>query len=239
MIAIPLVSCFRFHLNRRGAETQRRGRQESEQDVLEFFHSLLFRSSLRLCVSAVKILFFLTTCIAATALHAADLRPVFPPSPRLATTVAELAADELRPDFAARKAAAIAAAEKLLAEPPALPEGFGSWTFYYACADDGTDLRALSPAEHECPKCKKRYADERTVAAYRCRLHYALDRAALQLAWGYAYTKDERFASGVRRILLHLAEAYKKYPARQDRWGRTGWFAPLGAMCKASTKRSA
>jgi hypothetical protein len=197
--------------------------------VLEFFHSLLFRCSLRLCVSAVKILLFLTTCIAATALHAAELKPVFPPSPRLATTAAELAADEQRPDFAVRKAAAIAAGEKLLAEPPALPEGFGSWTFYYACPDDGTDLRALSPAEHECPKCKKRYADERTVAAYRCRLHYALDHAALRLAWGYAHTKDERFAAGVRRILLHLADAYKNYPARQDRWGRTGWFAPLGA----------
>lgn len=110
-----------------------------------------------------------------------------------------------------------------------MPEGFASWTFYYACPDDGTDLSALSPLEHECPKCKKRYADERTVAAYRCRLHYALDRAALRLGWAYIYTRDERFAAGVRRILLHLADAYEKYPARQDRWGRTGWFAPLGA----------
>lgn len=165
---------------------------------------------------------------AVVSVGAAELKPVFPPAPRLATTAAELAADAERPDFGARKSAAIAAAEKLLAEPPTLPEGFGSWTFYYACPDDGTDLRALSAAEHECPKCKQRYADERTVAAYRCRLHYALDRAAPALAWGYAYTKDERFAVGVRRILLHLADAYKNYPARQDRWGRSGWFAPLG-----------
>lgn len=165
---------------------------------------------------------------AAVSTRAAELKPIFPPPPRLATTAGELAADEERPDFSARKSAAIAAGEKLLAEPPPLPEGFGSWTFYYACPDDGTDLRALSPAEHACPKCKQRYGDERTVAAYRCRLHYALDRAALTLAWGYAYTNEERFAAGVRRILLHLAEAYKNYPARQDRWGRTGWFAPLG-----------
>jgi hypothetical protein len=155
-------------------------------------------------------------------------QPIFPAPPRLATTPAELEAERKSPGFASKQAAVVKAAEALIAEPPQLPEGPGSWTFYYACADDGTDLRPVSLAEHECPKCKKRYSDERTVAAYRCRLHYRLENTALQLAWGYAYSNDERFSAGVRRILLHLADAYKEYPARVDRWGRSGWFAPLG-----------
>ncbi|MCE9604410.1 MAG: heparinase II/III family protein [Planctomycetia bacterium] len=157
-----------------------------------------------------------------------DPAPNFKRSPRLATTPEELAAEWKSPGFPARREAVLKVAEGLVADPPPLPTGFGSWTFYYACPDDGTDLRPLSPLEHECPKCKKRYGDERTVAAYRGRMHYRLDDAALRLGWAYAYTHDERFAAGVRRILLHLADAYDAYPSRLDRWGRRGWFAPLG-----------
>jgi len=174
-------------------------------------------------------LLFVATAVAVSLALAADKpKPVFHAPPRLATTSAELEAERKSQAFPAKRAAAVKAAENLIADPPPLPDGFGSWTFYYACPDDGTDLQPVSPAEHKCPKCKKRYGDERTVAAYRCRLHYRLEHAALQLGWAYAYTNDERFAIGVRRILLHLADAYNKYPVRQDRWGRSGWFAPLG-----------
>ena len=184
-----------------------------------------------LCVSVVIAMVFAAapgSSLAAEPTKPARPKPVFPAPPRLATTPAELEAERKSPAFPAKRDAAVKAAEALIAEPPQLPGGPGSWTFYYACADDGTDLRPISLAEHECPKCKKRYTDERTVAAYRCRLHYRLENTALQLAWGYAYSQDERFATGVRRILLHLADAYEKYPARVDRWGRSGWFAPLG-----------
>ena|SRR5688500_11771620 len=97
--------------------------------------------------------------------EAAPRRPTFPPPPRLATTTEELAALKAAPDFVAKRDAAVAAAEALVATPPVLPDGFGSWIFYYACPDDGTSLTALSPTEHQCPNCKKTYGDERTVAA--------------------------------------------------------------------------
>lgn len=154
--------------------------------------------------------------------------PTFPPSPRLAVTRDELAARRSSADFAKLRAAAVAAAARRLDPPVALPDGPGSWIFYYACPDDGTSLRMITLDEHECPTCKQRYRDERTIAAYRCAMHYELERAAEELGWAYAYTDDERYAAGVKRILLHLAAAYEHYPARLDRWGRRGLLAPLG-----------
>jgi hypothetical protein len=72
------------------------------------------------------------------------------------------------------------------------------------------------------------YKDERTVAAYRTLLHDRANDAALQLGWAYAFTGDERYAREVRRILLKYADDYPSYPARKDRWDRTGFFARLG-----------
>ena len=155
-------------------------------------------------------------------------KPSFSPTPRLAITAEELKSAKQADNFEQIREAAVKAAEKDLGEGVMLPEGFASWIFYYACPDDGGYLKALSPTKHECPNCKKVYTDERTIAAYRCRLHYDLEKAAERLGWAYAYTSKEKYAQAVRRILIHLADAYPDYPARQDRWGRSGPFAPLG-----------
>jgi hypothetical protein len=79
--------------------------------------------------------------------------PVFPKPPRLATTEAELERDKKAPDFAERREAAIKAADALLAEPVPLPDGNGSWIFYYACPDDGLPLQMITPMSHQCPRC--------------------------------------------------------------------------------------
>jgi hypothetical protein len=170
----------------------------------------------------------LVVLIAGLACAADPPKPVFDPPPRLATTARELAATKAATDFAAKRDAATKAVEPWLKEPIELPKGSASWTFYYACPDDGTDLHPLSLTEHECPKCKKKYSDERTVAAWRCRQHYAIEGAALQFGWAYAYTGEDRYAGEVRRILLHLADQYPTYPERLDRWGHRGMFAPWG-----------
>lgn len=167
----------------------------------------------------------LTACASA---EEARSTPNFPPPPRLAITAAELEVRKAAPDFTAVRDAAAKQGDALLASPPPLPDGFGSWVFYYACADDGTTLQAVSPTEHKCPKCGKVFSDERTVAAYRGILHSQADRAALTLAWAYAYTGDDKYAEGVKRILLRYADDYAKYPERIDRWGRRGLFAALG-----------
>ena len=171
---------------------------------------------------------FVAAMLLASLSGAEECKPVFPDSPRLATTRKELAEEMSRDDFAAKRAAAVKAADGLVTRPIPVPKGHGSWIFYYACPDDGATLRMLSLDEHECPKCKRKYVDKRTVAAYRCQMHYDLERAALKLGWAYAYTDDDKYATQVRRILLHLADAYADYPPRLDRWGRRGWLAPLG-----------
>lgn len=172
--------------------------------------------------------FLLLAAFSCAAPAAPTTQPAFPPPPRLATTPAELAAVKAAPDFPAVREAAAKAADPLLAAPVPLPEGSGSWVFYYACPDDGTTLRMKSLAEHECPQCHKVYGDDRTVAAYRGLMHEAAELAAIKLAWAYAYTGDTRYAQGVKRILLKLADDYHTYPDRLDRWGHTGMFAPLG-----------
>jgi len=154
--------------------------------------------------------------------------PTFPPTPRLATTAAELATLKAAPDTAAQRDAAIRAAQPLLDTPPPLPEGYGSWVFYYACPDDGASLQKATLHEHKCPACGKTYTDSRTVAAYRCLMHADLEQASVTLGWAYAWTGDEKYAQGVKRILLKLAQDYDRYPDRLDRWGHTGLFAPLG-----------
>ncbi len=159
----------------------------------------------------------------------ADLpSPVFEAPPRLAITQSEFAKLKAQPDFATKRDAAIKAGEALLAAPVQLPDNFAEWIFYYACADDGTPLKALNPQEHQCPKCGKIFTDERTRAAYRTTLHYACEAATQTLGWAYLYSGDERFAVEVKRILLTLAAQYPSYPPRHDRWGGKGEDARWG-----------
>lgn len=155
--------------------------------------------------------------------------PTFAEPPRLAITAAEFAQLKASPDYEKTKAEAIRKAEELLTNPPPLPDGPASWIFYYASPENGERLVPISPTEHRDPRTGKIYNDERTNAAYRALVHEKVENSALSLAWAYAYTGDNRYAEGTRRILLKLAEDYPNYPDRVDRWGRKGGLAPLGA----------
>lgn len=167
------------------------------------------------------------------------LVPIFAPSPRLATTAEDLVALKATPDFATLRDAATKAADPFVANPIALPDGFGSWIFYYACSDDGTPLRMLTPADHECPKCKKHFSDERTLAAYRGIQHSNAEAAALKLGWAYAYSGNKAYAEQVKRILTKFADDYPNYPGRIDRWNHRGIFAPLGGRRRVQSLEEA
>ncbi len=167
--------------------------------------------------------------LTATSLSGRDIgQPIFAAPPRLAVTAQELAAMQSASNATAQRAAAVRAAQPLIDNPPPLPDGYGSWIFYYACPTDGATLQMLTLTEHKCPACGKIYKDARTVAAYRCLMHHTIENAAITLGWAYAWTGDERYAQGVRRILMRLADDYASYPARRDRWGMVSVFAPLG-----------
>ena len=154
--------------------------------------------------------------------------PSFPPPPRLAISAEELARRRSAPEFEKLRAKALADASALLEQPVELPDGPASWVFYYANPQTGNRLVPLSAKEHRDPATGEIFTDDRTCAAHRALMHERAERAAETLAWGYAYSGDDRFATEVRRILHKLAEDYPGYPQRMDRWGRKGWFAPLG-----------
>lgn len=184
----------------------------------------------------LSILLILTPCahsqtlpVTAPAAAPAPLdTPTFPDPPRLATTAKELAAIKAAPDYEKVRASAVAAADALLAKPLEIPVGYGGWVFDYACPDDGVGLTMLSPTQHQCPRCKKIYSDEKIVSAYRAFGHNNVNYAAGTLGWAYAYTGDVKYANEVKRVLLQLAKDYPSFPDRRDRWGHTGIFAPLG-----------
>lgn len=172
-------------------------------------------------------LFLCVLLSAASSAHAEDV-PRFPAPPRLATTRAELEKVKTAPDFAAVRAAALQTGDALLATPVSVPRGYGGWVFNYACPDDGTSLQMISPTEHQCPRDKKIYSDEKIVSAYRAFGHAAVENAVQDLGWAYVYSDDARYASEAKRLLLQLAHDYPDYPQRTDRWGHTGIFAMLG-----------
>lgn len=152
----------------------------------------------------------------------------FPPPPRLATTADAMAAMRAPGIEKLRNSDVVIRADAILAAGLVVPDGYGEWIFYYANPKTGTRLTAVSPTEHKDPKTGEIFTDQRTVAAYREILHNQLNTKAVQVAWAYAYTGDDKYAAAVRDALLRLAADYKTYPGRRDRWGRTGWLAPLG-----------
>lgn len=181
------------------------------------------------------ILAAILSSVAAASAFAADApktnplpEPRFDPPPRLAITADELAKRKASPEYPALAKAAVAQADALLKNGIIVPDGEGDWTFYYACPKDGCDLQPKNLNEHVCPICKKVYTEKQIVNAYRTRLHDRANIAARDLGWAYLYTGDDKYAREVQRILLKLADDYKTYPARRDRWGRTGFMAQLG-----------
>lgn len=200
------------------------------------FRPIMMRNSCVLLIAVVSLAMTMSNCDLCAGETPA---PVFPPPPRLAAMAEELAATKTRADFAAIKDEAMKAADPLVEKPIVLPDGFGSWVFYYACADDGMRLRMNTPADHECPKCHKHFIDERTIAAYRGIQHSEAERAALKLAWAYAYSGGDKYAAQVKRILLKFADDYPNYPGRIDRWNRRGFFAPLGGRRRVQSLEEA
>ena len=154
--------------------------------------------------------------------------PKFGPFPRLATTPEELQEIKAAPDFEKVRDGAVRRAEPLVKEPVLVPEEWGDWIFYYANPKTGGSLEAISRTEHRDRATGEIFTDRKIVDAYTTILHGRANTAARNLGWAYAYSGDDRFAEGVKRILTKLADVYHTFPKRRDRWGRNGFLAQLG-----------
>ena len=153
--------------------------------------------------------------------------PVFPPRPRLLFTPATLTEFRNDPARESERVALKQRAETILARGLVVPRGEGDWIFYYACPADGSTLHAESESVHVCPRCGRRYTDERTIAAWRTRGYEALEAELDVLAKAWALTGDRRFFDPVREALVQLAKDWPGY-TRHDRWGRRGLLAVVG-----------
>ena len=154
-------------------------------------------------------------------------RIVFAPHPRLAYTASELKAWRDDPKRQGEIARLQARADRLLKKGLFVPKKGGDWIFYYACPKDNARLVPKDMLNHQCPRCKKIYSDERTIAAYRTVLQDRLNRDCYDLALAYALTGNKAYAQAVRDALMELVVVYPTLE-RHDRWGRKGILAVVG-----------
>ncbi|MCL1856737.1 MAG: heparinase II/III family protein [Kiritimatiellaeota bacterium] len=124
------------------------------------------------------------------------------------------------------KAQVVAAANRHLESPAEIPEEYGQWYFYYACAEHNRALECRD-GSHVCPTCSKAYDTEQVRRAYATIRHDANNETALTLAQAYALTGDARYAAEAWRILQRYARLCPTWP-RHDRWGRFGMLAIIG-----------
>ncbi len=139
-----------------------------------------------------------------------------PPNPRLLITKAEV--DEIKARAAAdeilgrRLASLLADADRRLEQPIDLPDRGSQWWHWYACEDDGGNLRTLSPTEHQCTTCERIYSgypyDDVVLASRHS--DYAARIRVLGLA--YQLTGDVKYAQRAGEVLLAYAAVYDSYP---------------------------
>ncbi len=204
-------------IRRLGKEVKTSGSNECRKVRLRFI-------IVTLLVTAITA-FILVNCMS----DKAALKSVtFPSShPRLLYTADQAEALRNSPDKENERSSIIAKADKALGEKLYVPKIGGQWYFYYACPKDGSVLEFESGEVHVCPKCKAKYSDERTNAAYATLQSGKLEEQMFDLAHAFAATGNSKYAIPVREAFLELARVYPTL-GRHDRWGRTGLLAVVG-----------
>ena len=117
--------------------------------------------------------------------------------------------------------AIISRAKRALEESYSIPDIGGQWTHHYVCDECGVMLETISPTEHQCPQCAVVYSGwpyDQVVIAHKHRHNGTL---MLDLAIGYAFTGDEKYAEKAVEIMLGYANKYLTYELH-DRNGGEG-----------------
>ena len=139
-----------------------------------------------------------------------------PPHPRLLLLPADLASIRDRiaraPWAKAYWESQLKSADNWLKSEIVLPPRGGQWWHWYACKQDGANLKTVSPTEHKCPVCGTVYTGWPYDDVVLDRDHGRLSSGLRTLGLVYQLTGDARYAAKGREILLAYADRYLKYP---------------------------
>lgn len=121
--------------------------------------------------------------------------------------------DAYRGEGAAQKMLAkqVKAAAHLGKEIEFPPRG-GQHNQWYQCKDCQMGLKTVDDTHHRCPKCDKVYTGYPYDDRIYSNKHGKNLAGALDTAWAYAITGEERFAEHTAKVLLGYAERYREFP---------------------------
>lgn len=117
-------------------------------------------------------------------------------------------------------------ADKWAKHPIDIPNEYGGWSHDYVCPKHGVSLvfDETSPHSHRCSTDNQLYTGDKLDAAWRFYMHFRYSRAVKNLAIAYALTKESRYASAGRTILLRYAELWPQYKNPRTKKGRGHLF---------------
>jgi oligo-alginate lyase len=111
----------------------------------------------------------------------------------------------------------VEAADKVLGTVVEFPPRGGQHNQWYQCEDCQFGLKTIDDTHHECPKCKRVYSGyPYDDGVFRVK-HYRNLTIALNAAWAYAITEDEKYAALAAEVLVGYGERYRTYPYHCNR----------------------
>ncbi len=117
-------------------------------------------------------------------------------------------------------------ADARLGGPVVFPPRGGQHNQWYQCQSCQMGLRTVDDTHHKCPKCGTVYSGPPYDDVIFSHRHGANLRRALDAAWAYALTSEQKYARDAAEILLGYAERYRQYPYHSaslealTSWGR-------------------
>lgn len=93
----------------------------------------------------------------------------------------------------------------------------GQHNQWYQCTKCEAALKMLTPTQHQCTVCEKKYSGYPYDDYIFTKIHNRNFIKMLYCAKAYVITGDEKFAEFVKKVLLGYAERYKKYPHHNNR----------------------
>lgn len=118
-----------------------------------------------------------------------------------------------------------AQADEMLTRGFSVPREKG-YVFYTHCPIDNVKLifDPYNRAEHRCPVCGMNFLDKPYQGAWLCSYHHWLAQMAIHLGIVFLISGEERYARGVREILLGYVQHYPGYPNDDNELGPTKCF---------------